>query len=131
VQLAHAAAEAPDAEIEALYRRLLALSNEEVFHRGEWRLFDVQAAGDTTHNNLIAYRWRSTEALKLVVVNLGTEQSQGLLPVGDEVAAEQDYIFFDQLNEQTYERAGAELLSSGLFVRLEAHRAHLFDVRLR
>src|SRR3990170_1847206 len=128
VQLGRATAEVSDAEIEALYRKLLAISNEEVFHHGEWRLLDVQPAGDATHQNLIAYRWRSTETLKLVVVNLGTELSQGILPLDDELEAGRDYTFFDQFNDQTYERAGSELASSGLFVRLEAHRAHLFDI---
>jgi len=63
-----------------------------------------------------------------VVVNLGTELSQGILPLDDELEAGRDYTFFDQFNDQTYERAGSELASSGLFVRLEAHRAHLFDI---
>jgi glycosidase len=129
VQLARAAAEVPDAEIEVFYRKLLAISNEEVFHRGEWGLLEVQPAGDATHNYLIAYRWRSAAAFKLVVVNLGAGPSQGLVPLSEEVGATRDYIFFDQLNDQTYERLGSELASSGLFVRLEAHRAHLFDVR--
>jgi hypothetical protein len=129
VQLARAAAEVPDAEIEVFYRKLLAISNEEVFHRGEWGLLEVQPAGDATHNYLIAYHWRSAAAFKLVVVNLGAGPSQGLVPLSEEVGATRDYIFFDQLNDQTYERLGSELASSGLFVRLEAHRAHLFDVR--
>lgn len=128
VQLARAAPEAPDAQTRGFYERLLRISNEDVLHHGEWRLLGVEPAGDRTCENLIAYRWRSAEAFKLVVVNLGSEQSQGQVPLADEIDASCDYDFFDQLNDVHYERKGEDLARYGLFVRLEAHHAHLFDI---
>ncbi len=130
VQLAHGAVEAPDPAVRAFYEKLLRMTNEEVFHGGEWRLLEVAPAGEG-HENLIAYQWRSKKALKLVVVNLGGSAAQGVVSLGDGAEASRDYNLFDQLNDANYERPGAELASPGLFVRLEAYRAHLFDVSAR
>jgi hypothetical protein len=131
VQLARAAPEPPDSGVRALYGKLLALSNEELFHRGQWKLLVVKSAGDQTYQNLIAYRWRLGTVLNVVVVSLGATTSQGWVPLGEETDASRDYTFHDQLNDRTYERNGSELVAPGLFVRLEPHRVHFFAVPSR
>jgi hypothetical protein len=126
--LAVAAPEKPDVATRAFYERILKLSNEPVFHSGEWELFEVSSAGDDTFHNLAAYQWRSAGARKVIVVNLGGVTSQGrvLFPKG--ISPSQQYKFLDQLHNVAYPRAGAEIAESGLYVRLDAYRAHLFDV---
>ena len=54
--------------------------------------------------------------------------SQGRVRLGNRVSPTQQYVFHDVLNEHRYLREGQELSTIGLFVRLEAHQAHLFDV---
>ncbi len=120
--------EAPDRELEALYARALAIADEEVFHDGEWRRLEVRSAEDGhTADTLLAYRWRSSCAYKLIVVNLGGGTAQGLVALGDELGTAPSYAFRDELNGPSYTHM-AEHLRDGLYVRLEAHRAHMFDV---
>jgi len=128
VQLGAAAEEPADPEIRALYERLLRISNEELLHTGAWRLLETQPAGDGTHENLVAYEWRSEWAWKMVVVNLGGAAAQARLYFGDQVSASAKYRFFDQMTDTLYLREGEELTRHGLFVRLEGYRAHVFAV---
>jgi len=128
VQLGAEADEPTDPEIRALYEKLLRINNEELLHGGAWRLLEAHPAGDGTHENLVAYQWRSEQAWKIVVVNLGGAAAQAQLRLGDEISASARYRFFDQMNDALYRREGAELARDGLFVRLEGWRAHVFAV---
>jgi hypothetical protein len=129
VQLGRVAPEPPDPACRELYQRLLALSHEEVFHSGEWRLLEVEPCGDRTHEDLLAFRWRAQSAYRLIVVNLGPGASQGHLPLREEFDLARDLVFHDLLHDAAYERRHEDLAAYGLYVRLEPHRAHLFDVR--
>jgi hypothetical protein len=128
VALSHAAAEPPDPAIEALYRALLQISNEQVFHAGAWRRLDADDLGDSTASNLIAYDWQTENSWKMIVVNLADAASQAHIHPGDRIAAGRQYRFNDQLNQAVYLRDGNELRSTGLYVRLEAFHAHLFEI---
>ena len=123
-----AAAEVPDAASAFFFRRILDITNEDVFHVGRWNLLEVAPDSDDTSANLIAYEWRLEKIWKVIVVNLAGCASQGRVRLGDRVSPAQQYIFHDQLNEERYLRSGDELHSIGLFVRREAGQAHLFDV---
>ena len=131
VQLGRVAAEASDPACRAFYTRLLALTHENIFHSGEWRLLGVEPCGDHSNEDLIAYCWQWNSAFKLVVVNLGSGASQGHIPLSGELDLARDFIFLDLLNDAEYERGGEDLARYGLYVRLEPGRAHLFDVRPR
>jgi len=128
MQLSAAAPEAPDAEVRALYERVLRISDERVFHDGEWGLLEVAPSGDATHESLVAYEWRLEREWRIVVVNLSDHAAQGklLLPDATRRAAKLD--FFDLLNDAHYERESANLEGDGLFVRLDGWRAHVFAI---
>ncbi|MGB7024905.1 MAG: alpha-amylase family glycosyl hydrolase [Candidatus Acidiferrales bacterium] len=128
IPLAMAAPEAPDLETHAFYKRILELSNESVFHSGDWKLLEMQTAGDDKFRNLVAYQWRSKDAWKVMIVNLSGDLSQGRVrfPLG--ISASQQYTLLDQLHDFQYLRFGEEITQSGLYVRLDAYRAHLFDI---
>jgi Alpha amylase, catalytic domain len=128
VSLSHAASEQPVPAIEALYRQLLQISNEQVFHAGAWRRLDASDLGDGLASNLIVYDWQSENCWKLVVVNLANEASQARIQLGDRISQGRRYRFNDQLNQAVYLRDGDELGGPGLYVRLEAFHAHLFEI---
>ena len=128
IPLAFAAPEPAEAQTRRFYERILKISNEPIFHMGEWKLLDVTTAGDSTFANLVAYQWRSNDALKLVVANLAGAVSQGRVHPSNGFSSALHYKFFDQLHDVAYDRDGAEISSSGLYVRLEGFRAHLFSV---
>ena len=112
----------------AFFQTILGLTNLEIFHSGRWDILEIRSEGDTTSANLIAYEWRSETSWKLIALNLAASASQGRIPLGNRVSPARNYVFNDELNRARYPRDGGELYNLGLFVRLEAGRAHLFDV---
>jgi hypothetical protein len=128
VELARAADEPVDPTIRTLYERLLQLSQEEVFHGGNWRLLQAEPAGDGSNGNLIVYEWRSEESWQLVAANPSWGAGQGHVALGNGVDPTAAYVLNDRLNGVEYPRTGSEL-ASGLFIRLEAGGAHVFDIQ--
>lgn len=128
IPLAFAAPEPLNAQAFNLYERLLKISNQPVFHTGEWKLLEISSAGDSTWENLVAYQWRSNDALQIVVVNLAGQVSQGRVNFSNGFSSALQYRFLDQLHDVAYGRAGAEISAQGLYVRLDAFRAHVFDI---
>lgn len=130
IQLRRAAAEKPNAQVQALYDKLLSIAGADAFHSGDWRLLEPRAAGDTSFQNLIAYQWASGTAVHVVAVNLSPAATRANLPLSAAFDAARAYIFDDLLHEKSYEWRGEDLMRSGLFVRLDAFQSHIFKVSL-
>lgn len=128
IPLAVAAPETPDASARAFYELILQLSNDPVFHSGQWKLLEVSSADDDTARSLVAYEWLSSKARKIVVLNLADVTSQGRVHIPDGISSAVQYSFLDQLHDVPYTRSGAEITASGLYIRLDPFRAHLFSV---
>lgn len=128
VALRVAAPEPPNPVFVDFFEKILRVTNEDVFHRGQWNLLPVTPGGDATSENLIAYEWRSAAAWKIIVVNLSGGTAQGLIRLADRVSPANEYTFYDQLHEVRYPRFGQELSNIGLFVRRDPFQAHLFDI---
>jgi hypothetical protein len=128
ITLRVAAVEPPDPYSVAFFRKILALTREDVFHDGNWSPLEVAAEGYTSPAGLLVYAWRSKDAWKIIAVNLAAGASQGRVRLGDRVSPAQQYIFYDELNEVRYDRSGDELHGVGLFVRLEGFQAHIFNI---
>ena len=123
-----AAPEAPDRELESIYAKVLGIAKDPAFHDGEWKLLEVGPDSDGSHANLLAYRWRGPGGFRLVVVNLAEATSQGRVGIGGELDPAARHQLEDLLDGQLYLRDGKELAESGLYVRLDGHRAHIFSV---
>ncbi|MDE3178907.1 MAG: alpha-amylase [Acidobacteriota bacterium] len=124
--------DSPEAVIQELWQTLLKITSEEVFHAGEWRLLEVRPAGDASFCNLIASQWSRGRDLKIIAVNLGDMSSSGNVVIPAELFdASLNYALHDQLNDKTYEWRGQDLARSGLYVKLDAFRSHIFNVSPR
>lgn len=130
VQLGRWADEPPQPDLEAMYRRLLHATADRVFHEGDWKLLEVAPSGWTGHENLIAFSWQRPSAYRLIVANPGRTAAEGLVPIGDALASLPGGLltFTDLLHERDYESDRGALLERGLWVRLEAGKAHLFRI---
>jgi hypothetical protein len=126
--LAKTQSEPADQQIRELYERLLGFAGAEVFHSGEWKLLDVQPAGDDTFQDLIAYRWHHEADSRLIVVNLGGRTAQGKVR-GAGVGTSQTCLFRDVLDGSEYVRECPDLDRNGLYVKLAPNQAHAFEVR--
>jgi hypothetical protein len=120
--------EPPDPITSAFFQRILYITNQDVFHVGQWNLLVIKPEDDATSENLVAYEWRSEKSWKVVVVNLSGTAAQGRVYLGDRTSSTKAYIFYDELNDVRYSRSGNELHDLGLYVRREGFQAHLFDV---
>jgi hypothetical protein len=130
VQLARWPEESPDEALCALYKRALTFARDEVLHEGDWKLLTVSAAGDPSFADIVAYRWRSADALALVTVNLGAATSWAHVEIGGDLFPGEAFDFEDRLTDATYRWTRDALLDRGLYVQLEAGGAHLFNVHV-
>ena len=115
----------------AIFEKILGVTNEDVFHKGTWRLLPVASEGDDSSGSLVAYEWRLENSWKVIVVNLTGAAAQGRISFADRPPAAQEarqYVFRDELDGTSYPRDGDEIRRVGLFVRREAYQAHLLDV---
>jgi hypothetical protein len=129
VQLGRWPDEPVDAKIPGLYERVLEFATNPVLHEGSWRILNVAVASDDTWPNIIAYRWRSEEALAVIVVNLGARASEAHVEVAADIGSGNVCDFEDALSGRVYQWTRASLQERGLWVRLDAGQAHLFLVR--
>lgn len=129
IQLSRAATEPPDPQLQGLYAKLLAITGEDVFHQGDWRRLEAREAGDPSFANLVAYQWHKNDTLKVIAANLSSAPAQANITVDAPIDAARRHLFHDQLNDRSYVWEGRDLARTGLFVRLEAFRSHIFDVR--
>jgi glycosidase len=126
--LAHAADEPVDHGTLVAYQQILSLAKDDVFHDAEWKLLDVRPAGDDTCNDLIAYRWRNSNACSLIVVNLGNRAAQGMVQ-GAETGTSRKCIYRDALtgHQAIYERSA--IMKDGLHVQLGPYQVNAFAVQ--
>ncbi|GJL59808.1 MAG: alpha-amylase [Nitrospirales bacterium] len=132
VQLCRDQGEPPDEATVAFYDRILAITNDEVFHDGQWTLLPMTSTGDDSFNNVVAYRWTTGRDWRLVVVNLGSMVAQGYIRLDEEFGIEPhsvpDYILYDQFSERSFEGRREDLLQNGLYVRLDPFGCHVFSL---
>jgi hypothetical protein len=120
--------EPSDPHVAAFFAKILRIIEEDVFHRGAWSLLTAAREGDAPPDGLIVYEWRSENSWKVIAVNLKGRASQGRVHFAGRSLPAKEYVFYDQLNDVRYVRAGDEVRGAGLFVRREAFQAHIFDV---
>ena len=128
VQLGRWPDEPIDVQIRELHARVLEFATKPVLHEGSWHILEVTPASDDTWQKIVAYRWRSKEALAVITVNLDDGVSEAHIEVRDDLPAASVFLFEDALSGKTYNWTGASLRDRGLWVRLEAGGAHLFLV---
>ena len=128
ITLRLAAEEPVDSFTTAFFQKILQITKQDVFHQGQWNPLTVVDEGDNSSANLIVYEWFSGNSWKVIAVNLSANTSQGRVSWPENTFPATQYIFQDELNEVTYDRAGAELRNPGLFVLLNPFQAHIFDV---
>ena len=128
VQMRRVMHEEPDRDTSRLYEKLLSITRQDIFRRGEWQIRDVLPLTDDGSGDLIAYTWKAGRQIKLVVVNMTPVTGSGRIPLQDFASDDRNFTLLDELNARVYVRKGNDMGYPGLIVILAPFRAHIFDI---
>lgn len=119
-----------DEELRGFYDRLLAVGRLPLLHDAAWLRLEPLAAwqGNPSWNAFIACAWRGGEGRLVAAVNYAATDSQCYLRLPFPELAKKRVRLRDLMSEAVYERDGAALLSSGLYLDLPAWGYHCFLV---
>lgn len=132
VQLCRVPEEPPDETTAAFYDRILTITNDQVFHLGQWTLLPVDSAGDDSFHNVVAYQWQTDQDWRLIVLNLSALVAQGVIQKFGKLGSEQlpcsAYAFVDLFTSQRFERRQEKPKNHGLSIRLDPFECHVFSI---
>ena len=132
VQLLRRLLEAPQVEIQRMYKELMSAIRATGLRDGTCKLIRPLPAWpeNPTAVNFIILQWRSQPPdFFLVVVNLAPHPSQCYAPLAIDGSTKQRWVMNDQLGTEQYPRDGDDLRERGLFLDLSAHKTQLFRFR--
>ena len=114
-----------DQPLHEFYAKLLAATNQALFHDGEWCLCERTGWPDNTEaRNFVAWSWQNNDDRCVIAVNLSDSPLQALIHIPWAAGATWDLT--DALSAVTYRRAGNDMASSGLYVELAPWASHFF-----
>lgn len=121
IQLIREVREQPDETIKKFYETLLRISNQELFHDGEWRMLDVAPVfeGDASYKNVIGWSWTKGKETQVMVVNYSDVPSHARLLVKlPEGGFRESVTVFEAFSVKSYQLSAEELVYKGLPVAL-------------
>ena len=125
VQLGRRPAELVNDDLQAFYRRLLAAVRAATPPGADWQLCARTGwPNNATYLNLVAWCWRDGATRHLIVVNLSAVPSQGRVRVPWADLDGRPWQLTDVLNDEVYNRDGAQMRHPGLFVDLAGWDFH-------
>jgi len=123
--------ETPDEGLRKFYLQLANAVGEDIFKSGEWRLCECRGWSDNPgYRNLVAWCWSLGEDCRLVVVNLSTSRSQGLVRLPGGQIQDKSVSLEDIFSSIVYRLDGYEISEAGLFVDLFPWGYHFFRIRM-
>ncbi len=131
VFLARRPAEPVDPAIQMFYTRLLLAIRAPIFGDGDWKLCERSGWPDnSTFENVVAWSWVKGIDRRLIVVNLSERSAQAQVRVPWEDVRGATVHLIDALSQATYDRAGTDMLSPGLYVELGPWGRHFLKCEL-
>jgi hypothetical protein len=136
-------AEAPDSDLAAWYRRLLATVADQQVRSGVWQQLEAGGWPDNDScRNLLAWSWSAASdgasgsgaadaggGRHVVVVNYSAAPAQGRIGLSWTDLPGRGWTLTDLLDDRVFEWSGDELAGQGLFVDLPAWGCHLLALR--
>jgi hypothetical protein len=122
--------ESADPAIVAFYQRLLTSLRRPEVQEGHFRSIEPRPAwqGNRSADQFVAGLWELGDRRTLTAVNYGDSPAQCYLPLDLPALAGARVVLTDQLGDARYEREGAALTRSGLYLDLPAWGRHVFDL---
>ena len=121
--------EAVDQGLQTFYEKLLAAIHDPVFHDGAWKLCECSGWPDNQScQNLVAWSWVKDNDRRLIVVNLSEGAAQGRVRVPWEEVRGATWHLTDAFSGWSCDRDGDEMVTTGLYVELEAWNFYFFQL---
>jgi hypothetical protein len=120
-----------DSSLYDFYEHLLACVRLPLIREGSWSLLDCVSAwdGNWTSSCFICFAWdRSPQERVVVVVNYAPNQSQCYLRLPFDDLSSHSVLFEDLMDQEVFERPGAELIAGGLYLDIEGWGYRVFRV---
>ena len=114
------------------YGRLLAVLRETTVRDGSWRPLECVPAwdGNWTWDGFLAGQWRGSGGRRLLVaVNYACSQGQCYVRLPGDDRLPETVRLNDRTSAATYDRAGGELVSKGLYLDLPPWGYHVFEMQ--
>ena len=130
--LVRAPHEPSDDTVQQFYERLLAVLRDPTVRDGAWRLLECVPAwdGNGTWDGFVAWSWQGGGGRRLlVVVNYAPDQGQCYVRLPWDDLAPITVRLNDLMREVTYDRAGGEMVSKGLYLDLPPWGYHVFEMK--
>ena len=131
VQLGREPLEKPSVLVQVYYDKLLKITKEEIFKRGEWKLLNpgyVDAA-NITCDNFLAWQWNLDNEMRIIVINYSHSTSQCRLKI-DLPTEKKEVALKDLLTGAVYKRSVKEISEPGLFIELKGYQSHIFSLEI-
>jgi hypothetical protein len=126
-------AEALDERLQQFYDRLLSVLRLPAVREGQWQLLECAPAwdGNWTSDGFLAFSWQGPARERLLVaVNYAGHQGQCYVRLPFEDLVDQSVRFEDLIGPASYERAGNDVVSRGLYLDVPAWGCHVFEMKL-
>jgi glycosidase len=129
--LCRAPDEPVDQELKRFYQRLLDVLRRPEVRDGQWQLLEGSPAwdGNWTWDCFVAFAWQGSGGQRLLIaVNYAPHQSQCYLQLPFPDLATRQWHLEDLVGRATYDRAGDELVSRGLYLDVGPWQYHVFEL---
>jgi len=121
--------EPADPALGRFYQRLLAVLRRRAVRHGRWRLLECLPAweGNWTCDGFLGFAWEGADDEQLLVaVNYAPTQGQCYMRLPMPELAGAQWRLVNQVGEDTYLRAGDDLLSRGLYLDMSPWQAAVY-----
>ena len=119
--------EPTDRNLQEFYQKLLAATDQPIFHEGTWSMFEPTGwPNNITFQNLVVWGWSRKDERYLIVINLSDSPSQAQVQIPWSEIGDGSWQLIDQLSGANYIRPGRVMQSSGLYVDLQPWKSHFF-----
>ncbi len=128
VQLGREPEEPVNNELVEFYNKLFAITKEDIFKKGEWKLLEPVTSweGNFSFHNIIAWHWTYQQEKRIVIVNYSNVVSTCRLKI-DARGYPEIFELKDLLNNQDYLRSAEEVFHTGLYIELKPYQSHIFS----
>lgn len=132
VQLGRLPEEKPDKRIFNFYDKLLKITKQDAFRKGDWQLLECLPASpyDYSNENLFAWEWAHKQVKKIVVINYSNGTAKCRLKLNN-IIEDDSLEIYDELNDTAYIRQVAEIRDIGLYVELKSFSSHIFTINIQ